>query len=889
MAENLTSALALSLRNKLNGASDKFIRLEVPAGWPVTAALVQLQEDLAEELRIGILKPFLTAIDESLFEVTSSEPNTITRWRNQAALRSPAIPTIVLGPARGPKESGLLGISQVVKSSDVMSVWSTLLQQACSISISSKALLPLLQSVIGLVGDGIVDAMDADAWFQGVLADPATFDSAARETLWKLGLVPDTRVLDKGKTAHRIRKNRDLIEDVLSVGGNAQAEARLVRLQELIDAGIPDALKVREFQTTRDASVLQGLELDELSELLDATVPRDPTISSVDFFGLLDRHLELSSPLSSILQQLATQWNMTSHLVQNLEIPLSSGQRLVVVVQPLEDRHEEHDPIRHLYARDIQVLSVNFRADYSEPLTPSVGEDPVFVTPMDLTRNAGTRLGPQRTTDVTALAHEYLECRYALQPFANWFSDPKTTVAALLVFPDIYAHVEAFIEAWTNLLFAARSPDGIVGDALHNMALMLESVVSRDSDNNFIACRLGPLHPYALEPSLKIADYVRKHLNSHALVDDDIDVQTECRVGEQANWGLEHAVPAFVNLSISRSDLYLAANSPDIVFLDHNGQSSIHTMDSAGGIEDTVKSFIGLHRHASHGISMLVVNPPPGRGFARSLRWISETYVKSRFYIVTEGEYSCDPSDYPDSAVYLGHFADLDDVLEQFRQNVHTTFVFGLGLSTFSVSALSRGPVGGVGISPTIGLVTRQVFDTSNDDSLEPRIFFQPRQENRVVLAFATRNDENTSMFEVAPMLARQHDAVASRFAERCEWLVLGAPFPLGSVPPRVLTGGATFIGRESQGQYSLFVYTSSMYSARRLVEQAIKDAPVAVRTEALEREIENLAVALPGGVMRMARSQTSNTITEQIGMITAIQAAGVSRGNSDESGIADD
>lgn len=889
MAENLTAALALSLRNKLDEASDKFIRLEVPAGWPVTAALVRLQEDINEELRIGLLKPFLAAIDESLFGITSSEPNTITRWRNQAALRSPAIPTIVLGPARGPKESGLLGISQIVKTSDVMSVWSNLLQQACNDSISSKAPLPLVQSVIGLVGDGIVDANNADVWFQGVLADPATFDSVARESLWKLGLVPDSRVLDKGKTAHRIRKNRDLIEDVLSVGGNAQAEARLVRLQELIDAGIPEALTVRQFQITHDASVLQGLELDELSELLDATVPRDPTISSVDLFGLLDRHLELGSPISSILQQLAAQWNVKSHVVQNLEIPLSSGQRLVVVVKPLEDRHDEDDPIRHLYARDSQVLSINFRADDSERLTPSVGEDPVRVTPVDLTRNAEMGLDPQRTINVTALAKEYLDCRDALQPFANWFSDPKTTVAALLVFPDVHARVEEFIEAWANLVFATRSPDGIVGDALHNMALMLESVVSRDSDNNFTACRLGPLHPYALEPSLKIADYVRKHLDSHVPVHDGIDSQAECRVGEQAQWGLEYAIPAFVNMSISRSDLYLAANSPDIVFLDDKGQSSKHTMDSAGGIEDCVKSFVGLHRHARDGVSVLVVNPPPGRGFARSLRWISETYIKSRFYIVTEGEHSCDPSDYPDSAVYLGHFADLDDVLEQFRQNVHMTFVFGLGLSTFSVSALSKGPVGGVGISPTIGLVTRQVFDASDDDSLEPRIFFQPRRENRVVLAFATRNDENTSMFEVAPMLARQHDTVASRFAERCEWLVLGAPFPLGSVPPRVLTGGATFIGRESQGQYSLFVYTGSMYSTRRLVEQAIKDAPVAVRTEALERELENLAVALPGGVMRMARSQTPNTITEQIGMITAIQAAGVSKGHSDEGETKDD
>lgn len=872
MPDTLVSVLVAAMRDRIAATSDGFVRVDLPPAWPVGDALERLRDELSDELRVAVLEPFISVIDPTGFTVATTEPNVVTHWRNEASRQSQILPTAILGPATGPKEAGLRRISQVVQVSDIMREWEQGLRIVLSDSIPSRAILPLVPAILELVASGGVDAVAADEYFHRMVERPQFFDATARELLWMLGLVPDSRILDKGRAKQRLRLNQELVADVLSVGGNPQADRRLLRLAELARDGVPEAISLSAFRESQDLVALQGIDLDVILGLIDAREERNPTARSLDLFGLLDNHAAIGAGLSTVFETLAKQWRLSAASEQQLEASALNDMRFALKVTPIE--HDEHDPIRRLYTEN-SAVEVLFPASPTDALEPRPGEEPRFVDPQELVKRFGAGLNRDQGAALSRLAERYIEARHALLPSAVWFSDPKTTLAALVLFPELSEHVRTFLDAWTELVTAAHPNDARVGDATHNTALMLESVVAFDDSNNFVSCRLGPLHPYRLDPVLKIADHINDHLRLHSSSDSD-DFLEDCRVGEQVRWGLEHAIPAFSNLSISRNDLHLTATVPDIIFEDRTSRAPTHAMDSSGGMEATVASFLGIHPYAEHGLSILVINPPPGNGILQSLAWVVNRYPGARIFIVTEGRHVFSSTQFPEAVNYVGDFKNLDEILAHFGQKTHLTFLFGLGHNTLSVSSLSRGPVGGIGISPIVELSPQQLFIQSDEDALEPRIFFQPRSSNRVVTAFASRNDEKISIFGVPLMLSRAHEEFASTFAERCEWLVLAAPFPLRTLPPQVLLGGARFIGRESQGQFSFFVYSSTMYATRRLIQRSMQEAPLAVEPTALEREIERLATLLPGGIMRIGRSSTANTVTEQIGLIAAIQEAGL-------------
>lgn len=883
MPDTLVSVLVAAMRDRIGATSDGFVRVDLPPAWPVSDALEKLREELSVELRVAVLEPFVSVIDLSAFSTATTEPNVVTRWRNEAGSQSQILPTVILGSATGPKEAGLRRVSQVIQVPDILREWEQSLRKNFSSLIPSRAMLPLIPAIVELVAGGGVDALAADEYFHRILERPQSFDATARELLWTLELVPDSRILDKGRAKQRLRLNQEFIEDVLSVGGNPQADRRLLRLAELARDGVPAAISLSAFRESRDSAALRGIDLAEILGLLDAREQRNPTTRALDLFGLLDNHAAIGADVSKIFETLAKQWRLSIASEQHLEASALDDVRFAFEVTPIE--HDAHDPIRRLYATENAAVEVLFRASPTNALELRAGEEPRDVDPQELVKRVGAGLNRDEGAALSRLAEAYVEARQVLLPNAVWFSDPRTTLAALVLFPELSGQVRRFLDAWTELVTAARPSDARVGDATHNTALMLESVVSFDDSNNFISCRLGPLHPYRLDPVLKIADHINVHLRLHSSPDGD-DFLKDCRVGEQVRWGLEHAIPAFSNLSISRNDLHLTATVPDIVFEDRTSRAPRHAMDSSGGMEATIASFLGIHPYAEHGLSILVINPPPGNGALQSLVWVANRYSGARIFVVTESSHVFDPSPFPETVNYVGHFKNLDEVLAHFGQKTHLTFLFGLGHNTLSVSSLSRGPVGGIGISPTVELSPQQLFIQSDEDALEPRIFFQPRSANRVVTAFASRNDERISIFGVPLMLSRAHEEFASTFAERCEWMVLAAPFPLSTLPPQVLLGGARFIGRESQGQFSFFVYSSSMYATRRLIQRSMQEAPLAVEPTALEREIERLATLLPGGIMRMGRSSTANTVTEQIGLIAAIQVAGLQTSLDGQMGV---
>ena len=108
-----------------------------------------------------------------------------------------------------------------------------------------------------------------------------------------------------------------------------------------------------------------------------------------------------------------------------------------------------------------------------------------------------------------------------------------------------------------------------------------------------------------------------------------------------------------------------------------------------------------------------------------------------------------------------------------------------------------------------------------------------------------------------------------SSVADIADWVIVGAPAPLGLVAPRDLGDKMVYLGRERLGTYGLFVYATSLFPVRQLITQRLRTIPVAPDPHEVEEKLTDLALQSANGVLRIGRTEGS-TMWEQVGVIMA-------------------
>src|SRR5437879_7751094 len=121
-APRLDEAIAAELLAGLKESADRWVRAELAADWSVAEALKSVLVELGT-LRVGVLQPFSTSQFRSSKYKVSDDPSELTRWRNASLAERAASPTVILGEARGPEESGLRAVARLVIERDVLSRW----------------------------------------------------------------------------------------------------------------------------------------------------------------------------------------------------------------------------------------------------------------------------------------------------------------------------------------------------------------------------------------------------------------------------------------------------------------------------------------------------------------------------------------------------------------------------------------------------------------------------------------------------------------------------------------------------------------------------------------------------------------------------------------------
>jgi hypothetical protein len=424
---------------------------------------------------------------------------------------------------------------------------------------------------------------------------------------------------------------------------------------------------------------------------------------------------------------------------------------------------------------------------------------------------------------------------------------------------------DAYVRAWRDLVsFVLAEEEQPHVAVLRQYITMLdgdwESVASA-SGEDFSSVQLRPLHPFVLVPHIELVNYVKQAAGRTDL-------------GKQAEWIRDRTVPAYPAVWTERSTLVYHHGSTRPVFA-RRGVRQRPEMQSRSGISDVLESYIGLHPFARESLTVLLIDPPSGNGIPAVLRALENSGRTKRlavFVLHTD----TDATDWHGlrELIDLGRVPDLSAWARDSVISANVTFVFQASRAAAASShsgeySPSRGLQNVLTVSVVAPPITAPV---AQRQYRIPCVSVQPRQANDVVndlMRLARATDREDRFFQVEPMLQPDDAAKLADLARLCDWLTVATPSPIGMIPPRRLPDDAlVYLGRENSGPYGLFVYGRDLFPVRRHLESRLADAPLQPERGLLESQIEELALSVPNGVLRLGRGH--GDVTEQVGLVAA-------------------
>lgn len=851
-APDLTVALAAVLADALDATADSWIRAELPHDWPVAEALRTLAPDF-EPLRLGVLWPFSTPQFSDLPQATiSNDASEITRWRGQPLGVRRAWHTIVIGDARGRLEAGLQSVLRVVTHEDVLSLWEELLCGWAGEKIHSRTPQGLLTVLVQKANEGQIDANALDEYIQAATGgEQEEYLDRLRSQLWYMHLFPDHHVLDSDRAGSRLDRNF-FVKRLLLAATDAPAElTKLERLATAAANGNQAATGALQYRETRDRSTLQGIELEALLKILEPQRPPPiipPSPRPFDLFGFLDAAAgSARAEVETVLKELREDWDLEAR--EDIELLAEFGDRNVrISVTPVPP---EGNPWLGTgeFAEQAVTYMDSFDADRDE--LRSLGRRISGRTLLDSARDQDQALGGTRFETLVA---DYLEARAALVRFERWLR--QSAFELLLLSEDARSAVRRFLAAWHELIDAASDAPG-EAELLRKELALLEARwgAPEDDPEDFAWCAAGPLHPYLLEPLA-------------SLVETTLDDLGASDLGAKLEWALERATPAFsVTWAVGKT-FFLARRSDACVF--EEVASTMRPPASSGdGLYQLARAFVGYHPYAARGLVITLVDPPKGGAVQRNLRRIEGLTGNLRIYLVTTRGDSAQLDELGETVRNLGRFESLQEWLRRAAVTSHLLVHFApRPAAAATAPPHGWGPTSGAHVALQIKLRGSGLFGRG----LSPSVTFEPRASNRAVVSLqrlATPEVGTPDLFQVQPMLSDEASSALGNVAAHTEWLVLGAPSPLGLVAPHELGGGLTHLGRETLGAYGLFAYATGLFALRKYVTEEFRDLPLLPNAEEVEARLTDLAVQSPNGVLRIGGTQ-GQTLWEQVGVIVA-------------------
>lgn len=831
---------------------DKWARAELPTDWPIAEALEGVASRIGA-LRVAVLRPFDKASVERADLTVEDRPSVITRWRNRPT--DSAIPTLILGDARGDEEHGLRQLPEIILDRQVLDRWRDALLRWIHDNVESKTVPPLVAQLLELTHSGAVDATRLDEYLTASLADRKLALARLRSEMWRVSLLPDDRALDAGEARSRVRMNLQTRQLLLSASDSPADLARLSRLSEAAQGGDKTAADALTYRDTRDPAILRGVELGKLFAILS---PRSkspaPARRSLSLLGVLDEGGSADG-IRQILERLAAGWDLfgrdEQELIAAIDPSGGSPREVRVEVTPLSIE-------RSIWigdgAPENQVLAYMAESAAERDWRSTPARSITGAQLLQLARDQDSIFGSSRFAEP---ASEYIAARLALAPHERWLR--ASAFPLLLLQPTARRAVRDFLAAWQALMETANSAAPGGADVIRRDLVLLEALWGGKTSptEEFEWCVLGPFHPYALDPLLRLADYVIAQLGTPQL-------------GKRVTWALDRSLPAYRVIWAPNATLFLTKE--DDLFEFEISPSAHHPPARSGdGISQVARSFVGFHAFASQNLVITLIDPPKGGAVSENIRKLKQEIPALRVYLVITSKDAAPLEELGEHVRHLGRFDSVEDWLSRAPMRSHIVFYFAERPAGMAKPAgAGWGPTPGAHVALKVGLEAASAFGASGE--LVPFVTFEPRMNNGPVVAIqrlAAPTIGAPRLFQIRPTMSTSGIATLSRIRETADWVVLGAPAPLGFVAPRELGASVTYLGREQVGTYELFVYATDLFAVRKVVTEGLRLAPVVTEPTRVEARLTELAIQSTNGVLRMGRSH-DGPMWEQVGLIMA-------------------
>jgi len=871
---------------------DRMLRMELPGQIVLQEFLDVLDkkffDKFEEKIRVGITEPFLgRAVRDSGI---TREGRDVLKWRNESPEQRRENPVLIVGDATGTDVDSLKDVRtitdvQIVNAFERQGVkWlEDHIEQAPPMRLF-KALVALVRKPGRKIG-----LLDLSTYLQTTFLknNSATINTVPQKRLDMLDLIPDERLMD-GDEKGRLQKNWELLQALQTSAETKQRAHWEANIQKALAKGDPTAKTLDEYRNT-DTTVdrrakLKRLQYQAVQELLDGseTTYEDPVGTKkkrkkgkkkprkpFTFNEALNKGL--TDPCQAF-DDLSKRWKLDKDAADETAVSVEVGEgedsEKISVALSFVKRSDDTTLKEELFMGAAVLLDqVLYRKIVGDKETHSTGKV-LTVRAREYDRSNHGQ------SNVESKVRDYLVARLKLTPLFDWVDD---ALEVLLLKKDVFRSAEEYLASWLALVEHFGEQEDQAGiDDLRQILLSLDMDVTRNEANVVETIDLYPVHPYVLVPLLETAKYVKS---------------TEAMSGlsDQIDYVIDRAVPAYPVLwQIERGTVteYYSVGPenertrPIFKRQEDSAEGQMNVADSSG-LVSIIRSFVGLYSFTTEHLTVLLVDPPYGKGVQNALLKTSSNGkpVKQLSVMVLTLESDradLDAEKLDDSVTYLPRTKNLMDWSKDTPVEAHIGFLF---LSQDDLPKVETGsaPIGVNGgifnhysVSKT-SLDPDVLADDGSNDVFE--VSLQPDSGNKAVKhAMAVAGIRVEKVYATRPMLKPETEKRILAVSERCEWVVVATRESNGVVAPQQLgdKDELKYIGREQFGTYTLFVYSRDVYVVRQKIKKELKDAPVMGGTDNLDKRIEELSHSVPNGVLRLGRGKEATK--EQIGIIAAMR-----------------
>ena len=863
----LVKAIENTLTEKIENLADRIVRLDVPHAWPVATALKALAQ--TRQIRILVSRPFITK-DFDGMEITS-DAGIATQWRNESASTSD---TIIVGSPRGRLVDGLRDVT-VVNRNAVVAVWSESelekIRQSGSEDLCKPESINLLEELFDAVCNGVVDANQMVTYLDTLHRDSSV--ESITKNLWLIGLMEDAKALDTRVSSERVQRNQALVHD-LANSDDPRIDSRLKKIIENTRSSeeqIELAKKLKSYREEKDKSHLRGVQLNDVELLLTETAP-SPGARGVSFSNLLDNFSEYPSDVSNALKLLRSEWQKSLDSNRNLEItfPLNGATskcslKLDELVVEVTDTNDNELALSRPWTRFIvdgkisQVLTV--QSDQDNPISSiQIDGNKLITSDFILQRlNNGS--------EVKEKFLSYLAVREKLSDFEPYLERVDLALPYLILFSDSLLLVRQYLSAWNELMSCIVSLES--DENLVYVAQVLETIQHQGDDSpDWIV--LGTLHPFRVSPLVEVAEFISGRLSAPNKEPSEVS-----NLGKAMDWLIDRSYPSYPTVHCKGGTLALASSGINVVY-EAKPRRHLPAARDSSGLDQLFRSFIGFSNWYRSGMSVLVIDCPPGGGVAKSLTKLATSYLANKglsLYELTTSEQAdtlASSFDGPVRSLKKSHT--LADARPLPQVNVTIRFVHEAQATSESAS-LEWAPTKG-------SYLTFELVDSHDDifsDASISKIKIDPTTRNFAVLRTHElykkyRGGARPEVATIRPLLETDERPILSSLATNTDWLIFAAPGPLGLVAPTTINKTLRYVGKATMGQYGLYAYAADdLFPVRKKFESYISDTPVS--TVPPQRMVEILAHKAKESGNAVLRSATAG-VQAELAALVALQIA---------------